>query len=80
MQPIKKVDGSILFCEPRHEELLNFYFDKFNFHKKDINPFIKSKSAMSKVVSMDQYSLKEKNLSRRVLTNKHSEKRIEKMY
>ena len=37
--PVKRIDRSILLCEPESEELLSFYFDKFNFHKRDINPF-----------------------------------------
>jgi hypothetical protein len=41
MAPIKIIDNCILFQDPRDEEILGFYFDKFNFHKKDVNPFIK---------------------------------------
>lgn len=43
MAPIKVIDRCILFQNvPKDEELLGFYFDKFNFHKKDVNPFIKN--------------------------------------
>jgi hypothetical protein len=42
MEPVKVIDKCILFQDPQDEELLGFYFDKFNFHKKDVNPFIKN--------------------------------------
>ena len=58
--------------------MLGFYFDKFNFNKKDVNPFIKNTGTQLDHMN-DQYSVRDKNLSRRVLTNRHSLKRIEKM-
>ena len=51
------------------EQLMSFYFDKFNFHKKDLSPFINENSSddyMGKI----KYTVKEKNLSRRFITNK----------
>jgi len=36
----ERVDNSILFTGNDHDELLGFYFDKFNFHRKDLNPFL----------------------------------------
>lgn len=36
------VDPCIMFSQvgPEQEELMAFYFDKFNFHKKDLSPFV----------------------------------------
>ena len=38
----KMVDPCIMFAKggEDQEELMSFYFDKFNFHKKDLSPFI----------------------------------------
>lgn len=58
--------------------MLGFYFDKFNFNKKDVNPFIKKTGTQLDHMT-DSYTVREKNLSRRVLTNRYSLKRIEKM-
>ncbi|TNV87066.1 hypothetical protein FGO68_gene15494 [Halteria grandinella] len=78
MGPVKVIDKCIVFQDPNDEEMLGFYFDKFNFNKKDVNPFIKNTGTMLDHMN-DQYSVRDKNLSRRVLTNRHSQKRIEKM-
>ncbi len=36
------VDPCIMFAKggDNNEELMSFYFDKFNFHKKDLIPFV----------------------------------------
>ena len=38
----KMIDPCIMFAKggEDQEELMSFYFDKFNFHKKDLSPFI----------------------------------------
>ena len=43
--PVRNIDESIRFQDPKDEELLGFYFDKFNLHKRDVNPFIKVSNA-----------------------------------
>jgi hypothetical protein len=65
------VDPCIMFAKggDDQEQLMSFYFDKFNFHKKDLSPFINENSSddyMGKI----KYTVKEKNLSRRFITNK----------
>ena len=43
--PVRNIDECIRFQDPKDEELLGFYFDKFNLHKRDVNPFIKVSNA-----------------------------------
>lgn len=56
---------------------MSFYFDKFNFHKKDLTPFV-NENPIADYIGKIKYSTKEKNLSRRFITNKQSQRRIEK--
>jgi hypothetical protein len=56
---------------------MNFYFDKFNFHKKDLSPFINEKAGDSDY-GKTRYTQAEKNLSRRFHSNRRSVKKIEK--
>jgi hypothetical protein len=37
----ERIDKSILFTGNGHDQLLGFYFDKFNLDRKDLNPFLK---------------------------------------
>ena len=76
------MDRSIITSSPKHDKLLNFYFDKFNVKKRDLNPF-----NSNLVVDLDQrknyrsvrdeYSFKAKNLSRQTLNKQYNEKRYE---
>ncbi len=36
----ERIDKSILFTGNDHDQLLGFYFDKFNLDRKDLNPFL----------------------------------------
>lgn len=36
----ERIDKTILFTGNDHDELLGFYFDKFNLDRKDLNPFL----------------------------------------
>jgi hypothetical protein len=56
---------------------MNFYFDKFNFHKKDLSPFVNEKAGDSDY-GKTRYTQAEKNLSRRFHSNRRSVKKIEK--
>jgi len=37
-----------MFQKPDYEEMMIFYFDKFNFDKKDLSPFVKKTSAVAR--------------------------------
>ena len=50
---------------------MSFYFDKFNFHKKDLTPFV-NENPIADYIGKIKYITKEKNLSRRFITNKQS--------
>jgi len=56
---------------------MSFYFDKFNFHKKDLSPFINEKAGDSDY-GKTRYTQAEKNLNRRFHSNRRSIKKIEK--
>lgn len=75
----KMIDPCIMFAKggDDQEELMSFYFDKFNFHKKDLSPFI-NENPIADYIGKVKYSQREKNLSRRFITNKQSQRRIEK--
>jgi hypothetical protein len=64
---------------PDQEDLMAFYFDKFNFHKKDLSPFVSDSTTQNTFQNKLKYTQREKNLSRRILTNKHSQRRIDKI-
>jgi len=72
------VDKSILFSGDNHEELLGFYFDKFNLHRKDLNPFL-AKDKIWDYLFKASCRQGEKNLSRRVITIRQNKRRIDKM-
>lgn len=73
------IDPCIMFAKggEDQEELMSFYFDKFNFHKKDLSPFIHN-DPTADYIGKIKYSQREKNLSRRFITNKQSQRRLEK--
>jgi hypothetical protein len=48
---------------------MGFYFDKFNFHRKDLNPFL-TRDKISDYLFKAQCRQSEKNLSRRIITIK----------
>jgi hypothetical protein len=72
------VDKSILFSGDTHDELLGFYFDKFNLHRKDLNPFL-AKDKIWDYLFRASCRQGEKNLSRRVITIRQNKRRLEKM-
>jgi hypothetical protein len=63
----ERIDKSILFTGNNHDTLLGFYFDKFNLHKRDLNPFL-SKDKIGDYLFKASCRQSEKNLSRRVIT------------
>jgi hypothetical protein len=74
------IDPCIMFAKggEDQEELMSFYFDKFNFHKKDLSPFINENNKEDSDYGHTRYTQAEKNLSRRFHTNKTSARRTEK--
>jgi hypothetical protein len=72
------VDKSILFTGDTHDELLGFYFDKFNLDRKDLNPFL-AKDKISDYLFRASCRQGEKNLSRRVITIRQNKRRLDKM-
>lgn len=78
MRPVEKIDKAIRFQSEADEELLGFYKDKFSVSKRDLNPFVGSYLPDGTSIQ-GRMTMKEKNLSRRVVTNRHSLKRLERM-
>jgi len=78
MRPIEKIDKAIRFQSQADEELLGFYKDKFSVSKRDLNPFV-GDYLPDGTSLQGRMTMKEKNLSRMVVNNRHSLKRMDRM-
>ncbi len=41
---------------PEQEDLMAFYFDKFNFHKRDLSPFVSDNSTQNNFMNKLKYT------------------------